>query len=146
MPFGCLGREVTRRSCKDTPKSLYAKQQLQTQPSESKLLGLKWDKAKDTLAVQFPTSTSRLVGRLFVPKPTIHAWLDSTVALHWILGNGQYRQFVENRLQKIRAHSQIQWRHVPTADNPADLASRGGQVTDSVFWWNGPEWLQDSNR
>ena len=81
-----------------------------------------------------------------LPEPTIYAWLDSTVALHWILGNGQYRQFVENRLQKIRAHPQIHWRHVPTADNPADLASRGGQVTDSAVWWNGPEWLKDPNR
>ena len=29
-----------------------------------------------------------------LPAPEIHAWLDSTVALHWILGNGQYKQFV----------------------------------------------------
>ena len=36
-----------------------------------------------------------------LPEPTIYGWLDSTVALHWILGNGLYRQFVANRVQKI---------------------------------------------
>ena len=78
-----------------------------------------------------------------LPEPTVYGWLDSTVALHWIVGNGQYRQFVANRVQKIRQHPQIQWRHVPTTDNPADLASRGGQITDAELWWNGPVWLRD---
>ena len=36
-----------------------------------------------------------------LPEPTVYGWLDSTVALHWILGNGLYRQFVTNRVQKI---------------------------------------------
>ena len=34
-----------------------------------------------------------------LPVPMIYSWLDSTVALHWIVGNGQYRQFVSNRAQ-----------------------------------------------
>ena len=25
-----------------------------------------------------------------LPEPTVYSWLDSTVALHWILGNGLY--------------------------------------------------------
>ena len=67
-----------------------------------------------------------------LPAPEIHAWLDSTVALHWILGNGQYKQFVSNRVSKIHQHPEIHWRHVPTSENPADLASRGGDLTS--FW------------
>ena len=78
-----------------------------------------------------------------LPEPTVYGWLDSTVALHWILGNGLYRQFVTNRVTKIKQHQQIQWRHVPTTDSPADLASRGGQVTNAELWWNGPTWLRD---
>ena len=42
-----------------------------------------------------------------LPEPTIYGWLDRTVALHWILGNGQYRQFVANRVCKIREHPEI---------------------------------------
>ena len=33
----------------------YVKRQLQVQPNESKLLGVKWNKDEDTIAVQFPT-------------------------------------------------------------------------------------------
>ena len=81
-----------------------------------------------------------------LPEPIVYGWLDSTVALHWILGNGQYRQFVANRVRKIREHPEIRWRHVPTFDNPADLASRGGQVTNVGLWWNGPTWLSDPGK
>ena len=28
-------------------------------------------------------------------------WTDSSVALHWIRGNGKYKQFVNNRVRKI---------------------------------------------
>ena len=81
-----------------------------------------------------------------LPEPTLYGWLDSTVALHYITGNGQYRHFVANRVRKMREHPQIQWRHVPTVDNSADLASRGGQVTDAELWWRGPEWLCDPDK
>ena len=60
-----------------------------------------------------------------LPPPMLYGWLDSTVALHWIKGNGQYKQFVANRVAKIRLHKDIEWRYVPTDNNPADLASRG---------------------
>ena len=58
-----------------------------------------------------------------LPEPTVYGWFDSTVTLHWILGNGLNQQFVTKRTQKIKQHPQIQWKHVPTSDNPADLAS-----------------------
>ncbi|XP_072400920.1 uncharacterized protein [Diabrotica undecimpunctata] len=38
-----------------------------------------------------------------------------------------------------------QWHHVKSADNPADLLSRG-TTTDiligSRLWWHGPQWLE----
>ena len=71
----------------------------------------------------------------------MQGWLDSAVALHWINGGGEYKQFVANRIQKIKTNSRIQWRHVPTDQNPADLGSRGGPVENKKRWWNGPEWL-----
>ena len=56
-------------------------------------------------------------------NPVVYCWLDSTVALYWIQGSGEYRQFVANRVQKIQQHQGIVWRHVPTDQNPADLQS-----------------------
>ena len=59
------------------------------------------------------------------PVTKLICWLDSTVALHWARGNGEYKQFVENRLRKIRENHEVEWRHVPSHENPADLGSRG---------------------
>ena len=79
------------------------------------------------------------------PVTSVHCCLDSSVALHWIRGNGEYRQFVANRVKTIKEHEIDEWRHVPTDQNPADLGSRRGSVTDADLWWNGPEWLQGRN-
>ena len=71
-------------------------------------------------------------------------WTDSSVALHWIRGKGKYKQFVNNRVNKIN-EKQLTWRHVPTDENPADLGSRGAvpkQLDD--LWKKGPCWLSDS--
>ena len=65
------------------------------------------------------------------------------VVLHWICENGRCNQFVKN---KIRGHPEMQWRHVPTCENRADLASRGGPVNGSQIWWDGLEWLADTQR
>ena len=44
-------------------------------------------------------------------------------------------------MAKIQLHNEIQWRYVPTDDNPADLASRGGQIKQEKLWKKGPKWL-----
>ena len=33
------------------------------------------------------------------PVSSLHCWLDSSVALHWIRGNGDFKQFVANRVR-----------------------------------------------
>ena len=78
------------------------------------------------------------------PVDQVYCWSDSTVALHWIRGKGDYKQFVHNRVHKIQGKNWITWRYVPTKENPADLASRGGPVAqDNDLWWRGPKWLSD---
>ena len=75
------------------------------------------------------------------PVRKVYGWLDSTVALHWIRGDGEYKQFVGNQVKKIQK-KQITWRHVPTEKNPADVGSRGGEVSKlTTLWWRGPSWL-----
>ena len=77
------------------------------------------------------------------PVTVLQGWLDSTVALHWINGGGNFKQFVANRVAKIKSNTQLEWRHVPTKENLADLGSRGGPVKGNQLWWKGPEWLAD---
>ena len=94
------------------------------------------------MAVNLLSNVRDALDRL--PVGSLYAWLDSTVALHWIAGNGEYKQFVSNRVSKIKEHKEVSWRHVPTQDNPADLGSRGGLVSDdNQLWWKGPDWLSD---
>ena len=33
-----------------------------------------------------------------MPVGDVYCWLDSTVALHWIRGNKEYKHFVQNRV------------------------------------------------
>ena len=94
------------------------------------------------MSVNLLVNTRRALGdQLLTPK--LYAWTDSTVALWWINGTGNYKQFVANRVAKIQAHSDVQWRYIPTAENPADLGSRGGKLTQ--LWLNGPTWLDDKD-
>ena len=79
-------------------------------------------------------------------KIETHCWSDSTVALYWINGSGDYRQFVSNRVAKIRGQGHVQWHYVPTKENPADIGSRGGSTWNNELWTNGPEWLSDPEK
>ena len=62
------------------------------------------------------------------PLNSVHGWIDSTVALHWISGGGTYKQFVANRVRKINAKNFIEWRHVESERNPADIGSRSWPI------------------
>ena len=56
---------------------------------------------------------------------SVTGWTDSTVVLYWLNQKGNYKQFVGNRVDKIREKDFIKWYYVPTKENPADLGSRG---------------------
>ena len=49
-------------------------------------------------------------------------------------------------VKEVTENERIKWHHVPTNENPANLGSRGGNVTNNVLWQHGPEWLSDQAR
>ena len=67
---------------------------------------------------------------------SVYGWKDSTVVLHWIAGQGSYKQFVSNRVAQINAKDYVKWRFVGTEQDPADVGSTGrGQASkESVCW------------
>ena len=76
----------------------------------------------------------------------MYAWSDSTVTLHWLKDNGDYKVFICNRVAKIKEKDFINWKYVPTKQNPADLGSRGCDIGKlEQNWWEGPVWLRDPN-
>lgn len=76
----------------------------------------------------------------------VYLWTDSTIVLSWIRSSpSSLKIFVGNRISEIQTlSSNVQWRHVPTEFNPADIASRGSNLSNLIvndLWWNGPQWL-----
>ena len=62
----------------------------------------------------------------------------------WIRGNGEYKQFVGNRVKNIKEEP-LNWRHAPTNENSADIGSRGEANIGDEKWMRGPLWLQSAN-
>ena len=76
-------------------------------------------------------------------------WTDSEVVLGYINNNcRRFQTFVANRVAEIRdTTTPDQWRHVPSAMNPADDCSRGvhaAELTIGSRWFQGPEFLHES--
>ena len=73
-------------------------------------------------------------------------WTDSVSVLQFINSrSGRFKTFVANRVNKIHLLSKpSQWRHVPTSENPADIAFRGlmpDKFTKANLWFKGPDYL-----
>ncbi|KAH7700183.1 CBN-SRU-33 protein, partial [Aphelenchoides avenae] len=89
-----------------------------------------------------------------VPVSATYLWSDSTIVLHQIANDEAIKEvWTENRLKEIRLlrdSCNIQFRYVPTAENPADIISRGipaAELQKCEMWWFGAPFLaRDSSR
>lgn len=81
---------------------------------------------------------------------TYYCWTDSTVTLAWIKSDpARWKPFVANRVAEIQSlSSPSQWRHLPGAQNPADLVTRGisaSELVNSDMWLCGPKFLSEGD-
>lgn len=115
---------------------------LRSTPLSIKIKGLRSNSFVELVAGHMAVNlVTNVQAALSILPHEAHCWLDSTVALYWIKGQGEYRQFVSNTVHKIQQHKQVKWQHVPTEDNPADQGSRGEDAVNSHLWKHGPDWL-----
>ena len=81
------------------------------------------------------------------PSISSYYWTDSTICLHWLFSTKQLQFFIHNRLTDIlRLTDLSSWSHVNSANNPADILSRGcsaDELLQSARWERGPPWLTD---
>ncbi|KAF8790905.1 hypothetical protein HNY73_005851 [Argiope bruennichi] len=73
-------------------------------------------------------------------------WTDSQIVLYWIRGNAKrWKQLEANRVAEVQEKSNPNdWFYCPSAENPADLLTRGVFVENLISsqkWWYGPNWL-----
>lgn len=98
-------------------------------------------------AAVLATRVKRFLDReLHIPNLEHYFWCDSRVVLGYIRNRSRrFHVFVANRVQEILDTSSVsRWHHIPTEENPSDLASRGGAVVDLMdndLWWHGPRFL-----
>jgi len=80
----------------------------------------------------------------------VKLWSDSTIVLGWIRTcPSTLKTFVANRVSQIQTLGlQDDWNYVPSAENPADILSKGTSIEElkiNKLWWYGPWWLQEEN-
>ena len=73
------------------------------------------------MAAKLATNTKEALKHFNIRSVT--GWTDSIVVLYWLRDQGNYKVFVENRVKKILSHDFIEWKYVPTKQNPADIGS-----------------------
>ena len=71
-------------------------------------------------------AVSESLSKLSLRIERFHASMDSTLVLSWLAVEANcWSTFVANRVAKIQEIAFLEWSHVGTHDNPADIASRG---------------------
>ena len=72
-------------------------------------------------------------------------WSDSSTVLHWLQSTRRPPTSVHNRVAAIQSVPDVAIGCIRSADNPADLLSRGipaAALKASSLWWHGPNWLR----
>lgn len=89
----------------------------------------------------------KIQGLLLFEIKATYFWSDAMIALTWIKSSPhKWNSFIATRVTRIQDLTQgLEWRHVPTDANPADIPSRGmlpSQLAESSLWFDGPEFLK----
>ena len=82
----------------------------------------------------------------FLSAIPVFAWTDSQIVLTWLRKHPcHWKTFVANRVSYIQTElPSATCGHVPSKENPADLATRGSEPAElsrTEIWCHGPHWL-----
>lgn len=90
---------------------------------------------------------TKLIPKIQLDVKRRYFWTDSTIILSWISSpSTKWKTFVAHRVSEIQCKtSYMEWRHIDTKENPADIISRGyypSKLAETSVWWSGPQWLE----
>ena len=60
---------------------------------------------------------------------SVARWTDSTVVLHSLSNQENFKVFVENRVKDILNYEFIQWKYPPKKENAAGIGIRGSPIS-----------------
>ena len=97
------------------------------------------------LAIQVDATITRDISADIDLQSSVY-WTDSMIVLAYLHDDSKRTHtFVRSRVARIISHYEAsQWGHVPSEQNPADLASRGTLSVDNLAiseWFNGPKFI-----
>jgi len=98
-------------------------------------------------AAVLSTTMSSLIRReLQLDNIKQYFWTDSQVVLSYLKNRSKrFKTFVANRIEQIKSTTNVEdWHYVKSADNPADIASRGIEPNNdgrNNLWFHGPSFL-----
>ncbi|XP_065356347.1 uncharacterized protein LOC135950743 [Calliphora vicina] len=97
-------------------------------------------------AVLLSKLVKNVLNNMNLKSDEIILWSDSLIVLSWLDKPPHvWKTYVANRVSEIRQNvNNATWRHVPSAENPADLGTRGctpKELKNNSLWWEGPRWL-----
>ena len=129
------------------------KRKLQLSPSLLKATGMS-DKSSNytssgvLLAALLAQLITTVRQNLWQKVHHVKAFSDSMTALASISGDpSRWKTFTANRVSTINSLlPDVNWRHISTHENPADLLSRGAApitYTSNQLWWAGSTWQLD---
>ena len=102
----------------------------------------------ELMSARILATLMKVIFSALISQLTIEAcryWLDSKTALYWINNAGEWKQFVQHRVDEIlKLSDKKDWGHCAGLCNPADLGSRGALASELIksrIWWQGPLWL-----
>lgn len=77
-------------------------------------------------------------------------WTDSITVLKYINSNSaRFQRYVSNKVNYIRNFTNpLQWKYVPSIQNPADIITRGystSKLIDSSLWNHGPNFITNTS-
>ncbi|XP_062538935.1 uncharacterized protein LOC134207229 [Armigeres subalbatus] len=90
----------------------------------------------------------KVINAIDLENVPVILWSDSQVVLTWLNKVADRLQiFVRNRVAEINQETKNVWKYVRSADNPADIVSRGmsaKMLSKNDLWWNGPYFLRSA--
>lgn len=97
-------------------------------------------------AVLLSELMERVDSALKIPNSQKLSWSDSMIVLYWLANHpSRWKTYVAHRVASIqKVLGSQQWRHIESALNPADCASRGlsrDELEKFDMWWHGPNFL-----